>query len=77
MKVGKPILSLENHANPHLPKSDHPITDSRHLIYEAQQAYYYGLPHNLALASVTSNAAEVLGMGHRIGYVKEGYDAGE
>ncbi|KAJ2931515.1 hypothetical protein H1R20_g5580, partial [Candolleomyces eurysporus] len=49
--------------------------DSRHLIYEAQQAFYYGLPYNLALASVTSNAAEVLGMGHRIGYVKEGYDA--
>lgn len=50
--------------------------DSRHLLYEAQQAFYYGLPHNLALSSVISNSAEVMGMGHRIGYVKEGYDAG-
>lgn len=51
--------------------------DSRHLLYEAQQAFYYGLPYNLALASVITNSAEVMGMGHRIGYVKEGYDAGQ
>ncbi|TFK91320.1 composite domain of metallo-dependent hydrolase [Polyporus arcularius HHB13444] len=56
-------------------KSDHPVLDSRFLIYEAQQAFYYGLPHNVALASVTSTPAEVLGQDHRIGYVKEGYDA--
>ncbi|KAF6761161.1 amidohydrolase [Ephemerocybe angulata] len=58
-----------------LMKSDHPIMDSRHLLYEAQQAFYYGLPYNLALASVITNSAEVMGMGHRIGYIKEGYDA--
>ncbi|TFK25671.1 amidohydrolase [Coprinopsis marcescibilis] len=58
-----------------LMKSDHPVLDSRHLLYEAQQAFYYGLPWNLALASVTSNSAEVMGMGHRIGYVEEGFDA--
>ncbi|KAF8207137.1 carbohydrate esterase family 9 protein [Mycena galopus ATCC 62051] len=58
-----------------LMKSDHPVMNSRHLIYEAQQAYFYGLPENLAIASVTSNAAEVMGMGHRIGYIKEGWDA--
>ncbi|KAJ7021523.1 carbohydrate esterase family 9 protein [Mycena alexandri] len=58
-----------------LMKSDHPVLNSRYLMYEAQQAYYYGLPENLAIASVTSNPAEVMGMGHRIGYIKEGWDA--
>ncbi|KAJ3829135.1 hypothetical protein F5880DRAFT_1607895 [Lentinula raphanica] len=58
-----------------LMKSDHPVLDSRHLLYEAQQAHYYGLPENLALASVTSNSAEVMGMGHRIGYIRKGWDA--
>ncbi|KAL0072430.1 hypothetical protein AAF712_000193 [Marasmius tenuissimus] len=56
-------------------KSDHPLLDSRHLLYEVQQAYYYGLPDNLALAAVTSNSAEVMGMSHRIGHVKVGWDA--
>ncbi|KAJ7221007.1 carbohydrate esterase family 9 protein [Mycena haematopus] len=58
-----------------LMKSDHPVMNSRHLMYEAQQAYFYGLPENLAIASVISNPAEVMGMGHRIGYIKEGWDA--
>lgn len=49
---------------------------SRYLLHEAQQAHYYGLPWNVALASVTSTAAEVLGYAHRIGYIREGYDAG-
>ncbi|GLB37491.1 putative amidohydrolase family protein [Lyophyllum shimeji] len=66
---------LARHGLKVLLKSDHPVSNSRYLLYEAQQAYYYGLPYNLALASVTSNAAEVMGMGHRIGYVKEGWDA--
>ncbi|KAI0666496.1 carbohydrate esterase family 9 protein [Trametes maxima] len=56
-------------------KSDHPVLNSRHLIYEAQQAHFYGLAHNLALASVTTTPAKVLGQDHRIGFVKEGYDA--
>ncbi|KAG6841872.1 hypothetical protein C0991_005602 [Blastosporella zonata] len=56
-------------------KSDHPVLNSRHLIYEAQQAHYYGLPEHLALASVTSTPANVIGLDHRIGYVEEGYDA--
>ncbi|KAJ3802991.1 carbohydrate esterase family 9 protein [Lentinula aff. detonsa] len=58
-----------------LMKSDHPVLDSRHLLYEAQQAHYYGLPDNLALASITSNTAETMGMGHRIGYIRKGWDA--
>ncbi|KAI0639278.1 carbohydrate esterase family 9 protein [Trametes polyzona] len=53
-------------------KSDHNVLDSRFLLYEAQQAHYYGLPHNLALAAVTSTPARVMGQDHRIGYVSEG-----
>jgi len=46
--------------------------NSRYLLYEAQNAHYYGLPENLAIASVTSTPAKLLGLGHRVGYVKEG-----
>ncbi|KAH7885714.1 hypothetical protein F5I97DRAFT_1874828 [Phlebopus sp. FC_14] len=56
-------------------KSDHPAIQSRWLLHEVQQAHYYGLPENVALASVTTNAAEVVGLEHRLGYVKQGYDA--
>ncbi|PPQ63495.1 hypothetical protein CVT24_005152 [Panaeolus cyanescens] len=52
-------------------KSDHPFINSRYLLYEAQQAFFYGLPPNLAIASVTTAPAEMLGMDHRIGYIKE------
>ncbi|KAK0237491.1 hypothetical protein EDD85DRAFT_769737, partial [Armillaria nabsnona] len=55
--------------------SDHPILNSRYLLHEAQQAHYYGLGDNLALASVTSTPASVMGQGHRIGFINEGYDA--
>ena len=34
-------------------QSDHPVLDSRYLLYEAQQAFLYGLPENLAIAAVT------------------------
>jgi imidazolonepropionase-like amidohydrolase len=57
-------------------QSDHPVLNSRYLLYEAQQAHYYGLSANLALASVTSTPATVLGYDHRIGFLKAGYDAG-
>ncbi|KAG9313485.1 hypothetical protein JVU11DRAFT_5810 [Chiua virens] len=53
-------------------KSDHPGIHSRWLLHEAQQAHYYGLPANAALASVTTNAAEVIGLDHRLGYIKQG-----
>ncbi|KAG5715390.1 hypothetical protein E4T56_gene18308, partial [Termitomyces sp. T112] len=56
-------------------KSDHPVLNSRHLVFEAQQAHYYGLLDNLALASVTSTPATVIGLDHRIGFIKQGYDA--
>ncbi|KAF9241518.1 carbohydrate esterase family 9 protein [Melanogaster broomeanus] len=51
-------------------KSDHPVLNSRYLLFEAQQAYYYGLPENLAIASVTSTPARVLSLDHRIGYIR-------
>ncbi|KAK7032843.1 carbohydrate esterase family 9 protein [Favolaschia claudopus] len=52
-----------------LMKSDHPVMNSRYLMYEAQQAYFYGLPENLAvgcivpaqsIASVTSWDADLV-----------------
>ncbi|KAJ6553541.1 composite domain of metallo-dependent hydrolase [Mycena vulgaris] len=56
-------------------KSDHPGIVSRYLVHEAQMAHYRGLSANLALASVTSTPAEVLGLDHRVGFVKPGQDA--
>ncbi|KAI0778058.1 carbohydrate esterase family 9 protein [Trametes elegans] len=56
-------------------KSDHSVLNSRFLLFEAQQAHYYGLPHNLALAAVTSTPARIMGQDHRIGFLSEGYDA--
>ncbi|KAI0705003.1 hypothetical protein C8T65DRAFT_718924 [Cerioporus squamosus] len=56
-------------------KSDHDAIPSRNLMGEAAIAHHYGLSENVALASVISTPAKVLGLDHRIGYVKEGYDA--
>ncbi|KAJ7510331.1 hypothetical protein B0H11DRAFT_1958549 [Mycena galericulata] len=56
-------------------KSDHSAIVSRYLVHEAQIAHYYGLSTSLALASVTSTPAEIMGLDHRIGFVKSGYDA--
>ncbi|EJD04405.1 composite domain of metallo-dependent hydrolase [Fomitiporia mediterranea MF3/22] len=66
---------LADNGLPVVMKSDHPVLNSRYLLYEAQQAHYYGLPDNLAIASVTSTPARVMGMSHRIGFIKNGYDA--
>ncbi|KAG0707315.1 composite domain of metallo-dependent hydrolase [Suillus ampliporus] len=52
-------------------KSDHPVLNSRFLLYEAQQAHMYGLQANLALAAVTSTPARIMGQDHRIGFVRE------
>lgn len=56
-------------------KSDHPVVNSRYLLHEAAQAHYYGLNPALALLSVTYTPATAMGMGHRIGMLKPGYDA--
>ncbi|KAL8291602.1 hypothetical protein RQP46_001860 [Phenoliferia psychrophenolica] len=56
-------------------KSDHPVLDSRFLLFEAQQAHHFGLPTNLALASITTNSARTAGFGHRLGLVRRSFDA--
>ena len=56
-------------------QSDHPVLNSRYLIYEAAQAHLYGLPAAAAIRSVTTVPAAVAGFGHRLGYVLPGYDA--
>ncbi|KAI0355579.1 hypothetical protein OH77DRAFT_1424515 [Trametes cingulata] len=56
-------------------KSDHSAINSRNLMHEAAIAHFYGLPENLALASVISTSAKILGLDHRIGYIAKGYDA--
>lgn len=58
-----------------LAKSDHPVTDSRRLLNQAAQFHHYGLDEASSLQAVTSAAAETLGLSHRIGYVRKGYDA--
>ncbi|KAK0206400.1 carbohydrate esterase family 9 protein [Desarmillaria ectypa] len=52
-----------------------PAMNSRDLIFEAQQAYHFGLPAHLALASVMSTPAIITGLSHRIGTLREGWDA--
>ncbi|KIM54979.1 hypothetical protein SCLCIDRAFT_135619 [Scleroderma citrinum Foug A] len=53
-------------------KSDAPsAVMSRWLLHDAQQAHYYGLPANAALASVTTVASKVLGLDYRLGYIRE------
>lgn len=56
----------------HPGQSDHPVLDSRFLLFEAQQAHYYGLPWNLALSAVTTTPANALGLDHRVGYIRKG-----
>ncbi|KAF9014304.1 hypothetical protein BDQ17DRAFT_1386733 [Cyathus striatus] len=66
---------LAEHGIPVVMKSDHPVLNSRYLLYEAQQAFFYGLDPGLALASVTSTPARAAGVGHRVGTIAKGYDA--
>lgn len=66
---------LESYNITPLYKSDHPVTDSRRVLSQAAQAHHFGLSAAAALNAVTSKAAEALGLSHRIGYVREGWDA--
>lgn len=45
------------------------------MIFQAQIGYHYGLPYEQAIASLTSAPARTLGLDHRIGYLRPGYDA--
>ncbi|KAI9013974.1 hypothetical protein CLU79DRAFT_767892 [Phycomyces nitens] len=56
-------------------KSDHPVLNSQHLMFEAAKGAHYGLPAQEAFKSVTSVPANAMGLGHRIGSLKVGYDA--
>lgn len=56
-------------------KSDHPVLPSQHLLFEAQQAHSFGLPANLALASITTNSARIAGFAHRLGLIRPRFDA--
>jgi imidazolonepropionase-like amidohydrolase len=55
--------------------SDNPVSNSQHVVFEAAKAYSNGLPYHVALAGVTSAPAELLGLGERVGKIKEGFDA--
>ncbi|KAH8822344.1 carbohydrate esterase family 9 protein [Flagelloscypha sp. PMI_526] len=60
-------------------KTDHSVhnsvMDSRFLTFEAQQGHYYGFAPNLALSSITTTSAKRMGLDHRLGYVRQGWDA--
>jgi len=51
------------------------VTNAQHLLYEAQIGHHYGLDEDLTIASLTSVPARALGLDHRVGYVRVGYDA--
>lgn len=55
--------------------SDNPVLNAQHVVFEAAKAHMYGLPYHAALEGVTSAPAELLGLGERIGKIKEGFDA--
>jgi hypothetical protein len=66
----------DRHIQPEIPmQTDHPALNGRYLLYEAQQAYLYGLPLELALASVTTAPAAVAGLSYRLGSLRPGMDA--
>lgn len=64
---------LEESGIPVALKTDHPALPGQQLLYYAQIAHHFGLKG--AIESVTSIPANSIGLGHRIGYVRAGYDA--
>ncbi|GAD92509.1 conserved hypothetical protein [Paecilomyces variotii No. 5] len=68
---------LHEHGVPVAYKSDHvgEDTNAKYLLSQAATAHSFGLPELAALRSVTSVPAKSLGVHHRIGYVRPGYDA--
>lgn len=56
-------------------KSDHPVLNAQHLVFEAAKSSHYGLPPQEAFKAVTSTPAKAIGLDHRIGALKVGYDA--
>jgi imidazolonepropionase-like amidohydrolase len=56
-------------------KSDHPVLNSQHLIFEAAKAHAYGYDEKLAIQAVTSIPAKLMGQAWRIGLLAPHYDA--
>lgn len=56
-------------------KSDHPVLNSQHLVFEAAKTTHYGLSPKEAFKAVTSTPANAIGLGHRVGSLRVGYDA--
>ncbi|KAI7874120.1 composite domain of metallo-dependent hydrolase [Lichtheimia hyalospora FSU 10163] len=56
-------------------KSDHSVTNAQHLMFQAAKTHHYGVPEQVAFQSVTSVPARALGLDHRVGSLKPGYDA--
>jgi imidazolonepropionase-like amidohydrolase len=50
-------------------------SNDRNLPYHAAMAVAYGLDHDAALRSITLSAAELLGVGDRLGSIEKGKDA--
>lgn len=55
--------------------SDNPVLNAQHVIFEAAKGYKFGLPYHAALGAVTTEPADLLGLGNRLGKIKPGYDA--
>lgn len=55
--------------------SDNPVLNAQHVLFEAAKGYKFGLPYHAALSAVTSEPADLLGLGNRLGKIKPGYDA--
>ncbi|KXH68906.1 amidohydrolase [Colletotrichum salicis] len=68
---------LDDHGICVVLKSDHTgeSNHAKYLMYQAAVSHSFGLSENKALQSVTSVAAESIYQGHRIGFVRPGYDA--
>ncbi|MBI5609343.1 MAG: amidohydrolase [Deltaproteobacteria bacterium] len=56
-------------------KTDHPVIEARDLVGEAAKAHHYGLAEQAALAAVTRNPAQAIGLLDRIGTLEVGKDA--
>ncbi|BFZ63283.1 hypothetical protein YB2330_004404 [Saitoella coloradoensis] len=66
---------LSEHGVPVAYKSDHPVLNAQDLIHEARVGHHFGLAEDLAFAAVTGTPAKALGLSHRVGFLREGYDA--
>ncbi|CAH0055614.1 unnamed protein product [Clonostachys solani] len=66
---------IADHGIPLAFTRDHPALHGQFLIYEAQIAHHFGVDAELALSSVMSVPAHLIGLDNKIGFVRPGYDA--